>query len=106
MVAEDHVHLRVILFVAVNVIELFDAAVRQASVAVAMEVGAEQTAEYAFVSSQPIDAETAGNTEHLFRNASLRRPCALRLRAEDAFVERDAALDLLTRGPRMLEALR
>ena len=43
VVAEDHVHLRVILFVAVNVVELFGPAVGESTVAVSMKIGTEMS---------------------------------------------------------------
>ena len=58
MIAEHHVHLRLAVLVAMNVVEPLCEMRRQAAVAVALEEDACAAAEHAFVGGHPLDTET------------------------------------------------
>ena len=77
MVAEDHVHPRVALFVAIDVVQPLGAVGVQMIAVVAREVEIERAAQHAFVGRHPLDALLGRQLQRLFGDASLRRPQSL-----------------------------
>ena len=86
MIAEYEVHRGRSLFVAMDVVELLRGAFRQPAVAVASEERSGAASEHAFIGGHPLDSETVGDGQHLFGDASFRRPHALGTHPEHLLV--------------------
>src|SRR5437870_12817498 len=88
-------HLRLALFVAVNIVEIFGGLVWEASTAVACEVETGSAAEDTFISGHAVHAEAVRDRENFFRNAAFGWPHALGPNTKHFFVKIEAALKLL-----------
>jgi hypothetical protein len=74
VVAEDHIHPRVALLIAMDVVQLLGAITVQAATAIACEVVVDGATEHAFVGGHPLDSLLVGQREHFFGDAPLGRP--------------------------------
>jgi hypothetical protein len=87
VIAKHHVHRGRTLFVAVNVVEFFREMRGQAAIAVASEEQPCSAAEDALVGRHPLNAETVGNRQYFFGDASFRRPDALRANSKNTLMK-------------------
>ena len=105
MVAENHVHGGLGVFVAVDRVKLCGSLGMQPTVAVAGEENALTPSQDTLVSRHPMNAETVCNCQHLFRNTTFRWPHSPRPYPEDFLMELQPPLKLLPSIFRMTEPI-
>ena len=105
VVAEQHVHPRVVFLVLINRVQLMRQVGIQPAIAVAREIRAERPAQYTFVGGHPLNSEFVRDGEHFLRNAAFRWPNALGPHAKYALVEIEPAPQLFASIVRMAIAV-
>src|SRR5215472_2291809 len=106
VVAKDHVHGRCAMLPAINTVELSGASSIERYTVAAMKRNANRPAKDTFIRRHPVQAQLVRDFKRLVRHAALRWPHASRAHAENLLMQLQAALNLLTRILRMVEALR
>ena len=97
VVAEDHMHGRGTVLVAVDGVEAFGEMSREPALAITCQEQASRAAQDSFVGCYPTHPEAGGNGNRLVRYAALGRPHALWADPEHLLVQIKPALDLLAR---------
>ena len=97
VVAEDQVHRRLAVLIAVDVVQPPGQIRRQAPVAIAREKHACAGPEHAFIRRHPLNSQTVGDGQHFFRHTAFRRPDALGPHTENLLVKIEGAHQLLAR---------
>src|SRR5436309_15042110 len=96
MVAKNHVHLRAVMFIAVNVIELPRSAGLQDPFAMPIEIRAYRPSQHALVGCHPADTQLVRDSDGLIGDAALGWPDSPRAQSKDALVQLHPAPQLFS----------
>ena len=105
MVAENQVHLRLIVLVAMDGIELFRQLPVQPSATITSKIQSQTPPQHAFIRGHPLDTQILGNAKNFFGDAAFRRPHTLGPDTKDLLVKIEAALELFPRILRMTKTV-
>ena len=87
VIAEDQVHLGLLILEAMDGVELFCQLSRQMAMGVARERHAQAAAQHLFVGGHPLHAQSLRDAQDFFRDTALGRPNPLRTNSKNLLMQ-------------------